>query len=306
MLGTGLADGQRLGGRRPQPKVRVETFGDVQPERLEATRKLLSNLERHWRLAPIATPQTRQLAELAALALGRVDFVRGRMPAVPGRKRFQYVSMPGLLIGETEEAAKTAAAYFTKPENKAAMLEHPEYIPEQLRTPDGFVRQSACEAARKSGQSKAIVDAVCASDTDVPWPHAEALHGRDHLDFFHANVDQFKWPQQLSNPSVSSLGRSLLSHGAGAKEIESVEEAVRGQVEARLRHGLQPHGISARVLKAEVVPAGSTPGLQCAGIKSLFEFLWKSAVIKSCLTIECELPVPTCPFLVFKFGVGIS
>ena len=163
LLTAGLADGQRRGGRKPEPKLRVETFGDVQvtygargaaekckkrgagrrtctppplpppplmlspkrrhpappsapsplqPERLEATRKLLNTLERHWRLSPAATPRTRQLAELAALATRKVDFVRGRMPPVPGRKRFQYVPMPGLLIGDTEEAARTAAAYF--------------------------------------------------------------------------------------------------------------------------------------------------------------------------------------------------
>lgn len=63
------------------------------------------------------------------------------------------------------------------------MLQHPDYIPELLQNPDGFVRQSACEAARKGGQSKAIVDAVCAPDSQVPWPTAEALHGSDHLDF---------------------------------------------------------------------------------------------------------------------------
>lgn len=93
----------------------------LQPERLEATRKLLNNLERHWRLSPVATPRTRQLAELAALARSRVDSVRGRMPSVPGRKRFQYVSMPVLHIGETEEAAKTAAAYFATVRAVAAL-----------------------------------------------------------------------------------------------------------------------------------------------------------------------------------------
>lgn len=85
-----------------------------QPERLEATRKLLTNLERHWRLVPAATPRTRQLAQQATLAIRKTDFVRGRMPAVPDRKPFQYVPMPGLLIGDTEEAAKAAAAYFSQ------------------------------------------------------------------------------------------------------------------------------------------------------------------------------------------------
>lgn len=37
------------------------------------------------------------------------------------------------------------------------------------------------------------------------------------------------------------------------------------QVEARLRQGLQPHGISARILRTKVAPAGSAPGLKCAG-----------------------------------------
>ena len=102
------------GTAAPQPAATMLALRafPLQPERLEATRKLLNNLERHWRLSPVATPRTRQLAELAALARSRVDSVRGRMPSVPGRKRFQYVSMPRLHIGETEEAAKTAAAYF--------------------------------------------------------------------------------------------------------------------------------------------------------------------------------------------------
>ena len=73
--------------------------------------------------------------------------------------------------------------FLLQPENKVAMLQHPEYVPELLRNPDGFVRQTACEAARKGGQSKAIVDAVCAPDNEVPWPVAEALHGTDHLNF---------------------------------------------------------------------------------------------------------------------------
>lgn len=75
------------------------------------------------------------------------------------------------------------AANHPQPENKAAMLQHPEYVPEALQSPDGFVRASACTAARKGGQPQAIVDAVCASDAEVPWPTAEAMHAGASLDF---------------------------------------------------------------------------------------------------------------------------
>lgn len=82
---------------------------------------------------------------------------------------------------------------------------------------------------------------------------------------FHASVDSFKWPQNLSDPSVSSLGRSLLSYLSQTRAEETMARAVGTQVEARLRQGLQPHGISARILRTKVVPAGSAPGLKCAG-----------------------------------------
>lgn len=81
---------------------------------------------------------------------------------------------------------------------------------------------------------------------------------------YHNNVDRFKWPQNLSDPSVASLGRSLLSQLPDGLD-PNLAKAVGEQVEARLRRGLKPHGISARILKAEVVPAGSAPGLKCAG-----------------------------------------
>lgn len=80
-------------------------------------------------------------------------------------------------------SAHAAPCRRPQPENKAAMLQHPEYVPEALQTPDGFVRASACEAARKGGQPRAIVDAVCAPDAEVPWPTAEALHASDNLEF---------------------------------------------------------------------------------------------------------------------------
>lgn len=76
-------------------------------------------------------------------------------------------------------------------------------------------------------------------------------------------MDRFRWPQQLSDPSATSLGRSLLSHMPGLED--TMAKAVGQQVEARLRRGLKPHGISARILKTEVVPAGKAPGLKCEG-----------------------------------------